>query len=80
MTRDEYVAKIIAMAAEQLSYDPEKLSEDTAFVEDLNADSLGLVEMIMSLETEFGVEIPEEAVEKIKTIGDVADVLVSLKK
>ncbi len=75
MTREEYSAKIKAIVAEQLNYDIEKLTDETLFVEDLSADSLELVELIMALENEFDVEIPEDAVEKIKSIGDLADVL-----
>ncbi len=75
MTREEYSSKIKAIVAEQLNYDIEKLTDNTLFVEDLNADSLELVELIMALETEFDVEVPEDAVEKIKSIGDLADVL-----
>ncbi len=75
MTREEYSAKVKAIVAEQLNYDIEKLTDETLFVEDLSADSLELVELIMALENEFDVEIPEDAVEKIKSIGDLADVL-----
>ncbi len=75
MSRDEYAAKIKEIVAEQLNYDIEKLTDDTLFVEDLSADSLEIVELVMALENEFGIEIPEDAVEKIKTIGDLADVL-----
>lgn len=75
MSRDEYAAKIKEIVAEQLNYDIEKLTDDTLFVEDLSADSLEIVELVMGLENEFGIEIPEDAVEKIKTIGDLADVL-----
>lgn len=75
MSRDEYAAKIKEIVAEQLNYDIEKLADDTLFVEDLSADSLEIVELVMALENEFGIEIPEDAVEKIKTIGDLADVL-----
>ena len=75
MSRDEYAAKIKEIVAEQLNYDIEKLTDDTLFVEDLSADSLEIVELVMTLENEFGIEIPEDAVEKIKTIGDLADVL-----
>ena len=70
MSRDEYAAKIKEIVAEQLNYDIEKLTDDTLFVEDLSADSLEIVELVMALENEFGIEIPEDAVEKIKTIGD----------
>ena len=75
MSRDEYAAKIIEIVAEQLNYDIDKLTDDTLFVEDLSADSLEIVELVMALENEFDVEIPEDAVEKIKSIGDLADVL-----
>ena len=75
MSRDEYAAKIKEIVAEQLNYDIEKLTDDTLFVEDLSADSLEIVELVMALGNEFGIEIPEDAVEKIKTIGDLADVL-----
>ena len=78
MSRDEYAAKIKEIVAEQLNYDIEKLTDDTLFVEDLSADSLEIVELVMALENEFGIEIPEDAVEKIKTIGDLADVLSNL--
>ena len=75
MSRDEYAAKIKEIVAEQLDYDIDKLTDDTLFVEDLSADSLEIVELVMALENEFDVEIPEDAVEKIKSIGDLADVL-----
>lgn len=78
MSRDEYAAKIKEIVAEQLNYDIEKLTDDTLFVEDLSADSLEIVELVMALENEFGIEIPEDAVEKIKTIGDLADVLAAM--
>lgn len=75
MTRDEYAAKIRQIVAEQLNYDIDKLSDDTLFVEDLNADSLELVELVMTLENEFDAEISEDDIEKIKSIGDLADAL-----
>lgn len=75
MTRDEYAVKIKQIVAEQLNYDIEKLSDDTLFVEDLNADSLELVELIMTLENEFDAEISEDDIENIKSIGDLADAL-----
>lgn len=75
MSRDEYAAKIKEIVAEQLNYDIEKLTDDTLFVEDLSADSLEIVELVMALENEFDVEIPEDAVERVKSIGDLADVL-----
>ncbi|MBP3348850.1 MAG: acyl carrier protein [Clostridia bacterium] len=75
MTRDEYATRIKEIVAEQLNYDIEKLSDDTLFVEDLNADSLEIVELVMAIENEFDVEVSEDAVENIKSIGDLADAL-----
>ena len=56
----------------------EKLTDDTLFVEDLNADSLEIVELVMALENEFDAEISEDAIEKIKSIGDLADALANM--
>ena len=64
---DERLKKIIV---EQLGVDEVDVKPEASFVDDLNADSLDLVEMIMSLEEEFGVEIPDEDAEKILTVGD----------
>ncbi len=75
MTREEYAVRIKEVVAEQLNYDIEKLSDSTLFVEDLNADSLEIVELVMALENEFDAEISEDAVENIKSIGDLADAL-----
>ena len=78
MTRDEYAVRIKEIVAEQLNYDIEKLTDDTLFVEDLNADSLEIVELVMALENEFDAEISEDAIEKLKSIGDLADALANM--
>lgn len=65
--------RVIDIVAEQLGADKEKITRDTAFVEDLGADSLDTVELVMELEEEFGIEIPDDAVEKIRTVGEVVD-------
>ena len=78
MTRDEYAVRIKEIVAEQLNYDIEKLTDNTLFVEDLNADSLEIVELVMALENEFDAEISEDAIEKIKSIGDLADALANM--
>ena len=63
----EKVKKIIV---EQLSADESEVTPEASFIEDLGADSLDIVELIMALEEEFGVEIPDEDAEKISTVGD----------
>ena len=59
--------------AEQLDADPEEMTMDTKIAEDLEADSLDVVELLMSTEDEFEVEIPDEEIENLKTIGDVVE-------
>jgi acyl carrier protein len=63
--------KIAALLATQFDVDPDSITADTDFVEDLNADSLDVVDMLMSLEDEFDVEIPDEEIENIHTVGDL---------
>lgn len=65
--------KIKEILADQLDADIETLSADTKIAEDLGADSLDVVEILMAIEDEFNVEIPDEEIDNIKTIGDVAD-------
>jgi len=62
--------KVIAIIAEQLAKPEDSISESSHFVDDLGADSLDLVEIIMAIEEAFGLEIPEGEQEKIKTVGD----------
>lgn len=65
--------KITEILAEQLAADKDTMTSDTKIAEDLGADSLDLVDLLMSIEDEFGIEIPDEEVENIKTIGDVVN-------
>lgn len=65
--------KIRQKIAEQLSIDEDEISMDSCFVDDLGADSLDIVELIMALEEEFDMEIPDEDAEKISTVGDVVE-------
>ena len=69
-TVDERVKKIIA---EQLGVEEEEVTLEAHFVEDLGADSLDTVELVMALEEEFEIEIPDEAAEKILTVGQALD-------
>ncbi len=67
----ELEQKVKEIIADQLGVEIEKLTEDAKFVDDLGADSLDVVELIMAFEEEFGIEIPDEDAEKIQTVGDV---------
>jgi acyl carrier protein len=69
---EERLRKLIA---EQLGVDESRVVPSASFTDDLEADSLDLVELIMSLEEEFGVEIPDEDAEKIATVGDAMQYL-----
>ena len=70
MTEEEIFNKIIAMISDNFDIDQDKITKDTDFTNDLDADSIDLVEFILQLEDEFGAEIPDEEAEKIKTVGD----------
>ena len=63
----ERVKKIVV---EHLGVEPEKVTEEASFIDDLGADSLDTVELVMAFEEEFGVEIPDDAAEKISTVKD----------
>ncbi len=70
--------KIKEMIAEQFRIDGEDITMDTSFREDLDADSIDLVELIMSLEDEFDLEVEDEEVENIKTVGDAVNYINSI--
>ena len=70
MPIEEKVQKIVA---EKLSVEPEEVIPKASFVDDLGADSLDLVELIMAMEEEFDIEIPDEEAEKIQTVQDAID-------
>lgn len=63
-------ARVIKIVSEQLGVEERKVSSSSSFVDDLGADSLDTVELVMAFEEEFKVEIPDEDAEKIKTVGD----------
>ncbi len=65
--------EVIDIVVEQLGVDKEEVALEKSFVEDLNADSLDLTELIMTFEERFGCEISEEEAEKLKTVGSVVD-------
>lgn len=74
----EVSEKIIKIIADQLNKDASEISRDQELVQDLGADSLDAVEIIMNIEEEFNIEIPEEEASKIKTVGEIIDVIEKL--
>lgn len=70
--------KIIQIIASQFNIDPDDITMDTSFKDDLNADSLDLVELVMALEDEFDLEIGDEDVDRIKTVGDAKNYIKEL--
>ena len=62
--------KVIEIVSEQMGVDKGEIARETSFINDLNADSLDIVELIISFEEEFDIEIPDEEVENIKTVQD----------
>ena len=75
MNRDEVLSLIRSHLADELELDPARITEDTHFKQDLDADSLDLVEAVLALEEEFGVSIPEEEMEDVKTVGEAIDLI-----
>lgn len=73
MTEEEIEAKVIEIVAEQMGADRSKITRDTSFIEDLHADSLDTVELVMEFEDEFETSIPDEEAEKIRTVGQAVD-------
>ena len=62
--------RVKKIVVEHLGVDAEKVTEEASFIDDLGADSLDTVELVMAFEEEFGIEIPDDAAEKIQTVGD----------
>jgi len=71
------VEDIRQILVEQLGVEPDEVREEASFQEDLNADSLDLVELIMEMEDRFKLKIPDEDAEKISTVGDAVDYVVA---
>lgn len=72
--------RVIEIVAEQLGVDKEKIRPETHFVNDLGADSLDTVELVMELEEEFDIDIPDDAAEKIQTVGQAIEFIEKAKQ
>lgn len=79
MSNEEIFEKLKGIIVEQLGVEDGLVSEEATFVDDLSADSLDIVELIMSIEEEFEMEIPDTEAEKIVTVGDVVKYIVENK-
>ena len=77
MERTEALTTIREVAAEVLSVDPDQVTEEARFKEDLDADSLDLVELIMGLEERFDITVPEEDLENVTTVGQALDLVIA---
>ncbi|MGH2662999.1 MAG: acyl carrier protein [Actinomycetota bacterium] len=75
MERNEIEERVRKVLAEQLAREPDEVTPEARFEEDLDADSLDLVEAVLALEEELGVEIPEEEMEGVKTVGQAVDLV-----
>ncbi|MCF8000728.1 MAG: acyl carrier protein [Halanaerobiales bacterium] len=69
----EVLDRIVKVVSEELAISEEEITEDASFIDDLGADSLDVVELIMALEEEFDIEIPDEDAEEIGTVSDAVD-------
>ena len=73
MSSEEVFEKVKGIIVEQLGVTEETVSMEASFIDDLGADSLDIVELVMALEEEFDIEIPDADAEKVVTVGDVVD-------
>ena len=73
ISEQEIQDKVVAIVSEQMGVEKSEISRETSFVNDLNADSLDTVELVMEFEDEFEMSIPDEEAEKIKTVGQAID-------
>ncbi len=77
MEREELLKKIKGIVSDKLSISEDQVTEDASFTEDLGADSLDTVELVMALEDEFDMDIPDEDAEKLDTVGKAMDYVLS---
>jgi len=77
MEREELMKKIKSIVSDKLSIGEEQVTEEAAFIDDLGADSLDTVELVMALEDEFNMDIPDEEAEKLTTVGKAMNYILS---
>ncbi len=79
MTKEEVTAKVKDVIVEQLGVSAEEVTEEASYTDDLGADSLDTVELVMALEEEFGTEIADEDAEKLTTVGKTVEFILTQK-
>ncbi len=77
VTADEIEGKVLSIVSEQMGINKAEITRETSFINDLNADSLDIVELVMEFEDNFEMSIPDEEAEKIKTVGQAIDYIVA---
>ena len=77
MEREELLKKIKSIVSDKLSISEEQITEEASFIDDLGADSLDTVELVMALEDEFNMDIPDEEAEKLNTVGKAMDYILN---
>ncbi len=80
MERDELLTKMKAIVADKLSISEDQITEEASFIDDLGADSLDTVELVMALEDEFSLDIPDDEAEKLTTVGKAMDYVLANAK
>jgi acyl carrier protein len=80
MTATNIEAKVKSIIADQLGVSEDEIKPESSFIEDLGADSLDIVELVMAMEEEFEIEIPDEEAENIKSVGDATNYINTHKK
>ncbi len=73
-------SKVVEIVSEQMGVDKSEITRETSFINDLNADSLDTVELVMEFEDEFDMSIPDEEAEKIQTVGAAIDYIINIVK
>ena len=77
MTNEELFEKLKGMIVDQLGVDEDSITMESSFVDDLNADSLDMVQLVMAMEQEFDISVPDEVAEKVGTVGDAVEFIKS---
>jgi acyl carrier protein len=80
MEREELLKKIKSIVSDKLSISEDQVTEEASFIDDLGADSLDTVELVMALEDEFSLDIPDEEAEKLTTVGKAMDYILTTVK